>query len=241
MLQNRNYCLFGFIVSALLALAFTACDLFGKEEKYTVTFNSNGGSEVRSQTVARGGTVTRPADPATTEGGATLNRFRGWYLDNGTFERAFNFNSRITQDITLYADWGYRVGDTGPGTGRIFYRDDRGFEVPVDGSGDPQLQTYTAYYLEAAPRNSGNARWDEAANLAGSSSFGGRDDWYLPALGELQLLRDNKGIAGISISGIFWSSSQADDSKAWLVNLGNDQQTAADKGISVAVRAIRAF
>jgi uncharacterized repeat protein (TIGR02543 family) len=221
----------------LLFSVFVGSGVFA--QSYTVIFNSNGGSAVSGQTIARGGTVTRPEDPVTTRGGAALNRFRGWYLDNGTFERAFNFNSRITQDVTLYADWGYRVGDIGPGGGRIFYRDDNGFEIT--GSGSPQLQTGKAYYLEAAPRNSGNERWERAIQLCRSAAFGDKDDWYLPALEEMQLLRDNRSIAGISISGTFWSSSQADESKAWLMNFGNEQQTAADKSTSAAVRAIRAF
>jgi hypothetical protein len=59
----------------------------------TVTFNSNGGSAVPSQIINIGGTVTRPGDPATARGGATLNRFRGWYLDDGTFERAFKMKN----------------------------------------------------------------------------------------------------------------------------------------------------
>ena len=63
---------------------------------YTVTFNSNGGSAVASQTVASGGKATKPTNPTRT--GYT---FAGWLLNAKTY----NFNSAVTKDITLYAKW----------------------------------------------------------------------------------------------------------------------------------------
>jgi uncharacterized repeat protein (TIGR02543 family) len=116
---------------------------------YTVSFNSNGGTTVGSITnVAHGNTISAPTAPTTTAGGATLNLFRGWYTDNTTFTNAFNFSTTITTNITLYADWGYRPGDTGPGGGKIFYRLEAGFTHYAN-AGDSTGTT--AYYLEAAP------------------------------------------------------------------------------------------
>jgi uncharacterized repeat protein (TIGR02543 family) len=110
---------------------------------YTVTFNSNGGSTVNPISgVMHGTTITQPANPTTTAGGVTLNRFRGWYTDNGTFTNAFNFSTNITSNITLYADWGYRAGDTGPGGGIIFYRVPSGsFTVAASPAGTPAGRT----------------------------------------------------------------------------------------------------
>ena len=65
----------------------------------TVTFNSNGGSEVASETVNHGSTVTEPVDP--TKEGYT---FSGWYSDEELSE-VFNFETIITDDMTLYAKW----------------------------------------------------------------------------------------------------------------------------------------
>lgn len=67
--------------------------------KYTVTFNSNGGSAVASQTVKKNARVKRPTDP-TRSGYA----FDGWYTaaSGGT---QFNFNTAITSNLTLYAHW----------------------------------------------------------------------------------------------------------------------------------------
>ncbi len=66
---------------------------------HTVTFNSNGGSAVSSQTVNDNGTATQPADP--TKAGYTLG---GWYTDSD-LTTAFDFAALITADTTLYAKW----------------------------------------------------------------------------------------------------------------------------------------
>ena len=66
---------------------------------YTVTFNSNGGSEVPSQNVVAGEQAVEPAAP-TREGYS----FAGWYSDSALTE-SFNFGTAITGSITLYARW----------------------------------------------------------------------------------------------------------------------------------------
>lgn len=68
-------------------------------KKFTVTFDSNGGSQIESQTVIKGETVTKPNDP--TKDGYT---FDGWYTDE-TLENAYDFSEAVTGDITLYAKW----------------------------------------------------------------------------------------------------------------------------------------
>lgn len=67
--------------------------------KYTVTFETNDGSEVASQTVEHGSKVTKPADP--TREGYT---FTGWFTDEQLTE-AVDFNSAISGNVTLYAGW----------------------------------------------------------------------------------------------------------------------------------------
>lgn len=64
--------------------------------KYTVKFNSDGGSSVSKQTIESGKTATKPSDP--TKSGYT---FKGWYL-NGT---EYDFSSKVTKNITLTAKW----------------------------------------------------------------------------------------------------------------------------------------
>lgn len=69
-------------------------------KKFTVTFNSKGGSSVDTQTIVEGKTATKPTAP--TRKGYT---FKGWYTDDGVFVNKFNFTKPVTEDTTLYAKW----------------------------------------------------------------------------------------------------------------------------------------
>jgi len=67
---------------------------------YTVTFNSNGGSSVNTQTIDYGGTVIQPADPEKIE-----YTFVGWYKES-TFTNLWNFSvDTVSSDKILYAKW----------------------------------------------------------------------------------------------------------------------------------------
>ncbi len=66
---------------------------------YTVTFNSNGGSAVKAQTVKNGAKASKPASP--TKSGYT---FKGWYSDK-SLAKAYDFNSTVRSNLTLYAKW----------------------------------------------------------------------------------------------------------------------------------------
>lgn len=65
-------------------------------ESNTVTYNSDGGSEVAPMVARLNTPVTKPADP--TKDGYS---FAGWQLDG----KAFDFNTKIDKDITLTAAW----------------------------------------------------------------------------------------------------------------------------------------
>ena len=130
----------------------------------------------------------------------------------------------------------YKVGDTGPGGGTIFYYNANGFTVTGFG---------TCYYLEAAPLNTvTQKRWstatgnpfpiiDDAANtaaigagknntaliLAGdptapaalacvSYNGGGKNDWFLPSIDELLELYKSRNRLGLTASYRLWSSTQ---------------------------------
>ena len=72
-----------------------------KNMNFTVSFNTNGGSSVASQTVKNGQKATMPAAP-TKEG----NTFIGWYKDSA-FNNPYNFdNEVVTANTTLYAYFG---------------------------------------------------------------------------------------------------------------------------------------
>lgn len=65
-------------------------------KKYTVTFDSNGGSKVSSKEVTSGSKVSKPSNPI-----RTGYKFSGWTLNN----KAYDFNSKVTSNITLVAKW----------------------------------------------------------------------------------------------------------------------------------------
>lgn len=73
---------------------------FLKKIDYTITFDSNEGSDISPVTVINGRTVEKPADPI--RAGYT---FIGWYTDE-EFTVPFLFDSQpVTSDVTLYAYW----------------------------------------------------------------------------------------------------------------------------------------
>lgn len=67
--------------------------------KYTVSFDTDGGSTVESQTVVTGNKATKPAVNPTKKG----YNFIGWYTDN-TYTTEFDFEKAIiTDNTTIYA------------------------------------------------------------------------------------------------------------------------------------------
>ncbi len=96
--------IFAFL-ALLLGIILVACSentsnsTSTEAEKYTVTFYTNGGSSVATQTVKSGKTATEPATPS--RDGFT---FGGWYTDSA-LTSAFSFTTAITKDTTLYARW----------------------------------------------------------------------------------------------------------------------------------------
>ncbi|KAK3605099.1 hypothetical protein CHS0354_000766 [Potamilus streckersoni] len=72
--------------------------------EYTVTFNSNGGSQVASKKVAAGNKVTQPEDPTFGE-----QNFAGWYSDEELTSLFYFDNVIINKNITLYAKWAVRT------------------------------------------------------------------------------------------------------------------------------------
>lgn len=110
-----------FIGALLLLTSFslTSCDLLSDDSgsstpktsdttggstqdtttKYTVKFNTNGGSSVSSQKVEDGKAASKPSDP--TKKGYS---FVGWYSDEAC-NTAYDFTTAVTGNITIYAKW----------------------------------------------------------------------------------------------------------------------------------------
>ena len=99
------------IAAVVLALGFSSCkaDTDDGSTFYTVAFNSMGGTEVSSQRIESGNKATKPAAPTKQATETETYTFDNWYTstDGGTTlsDTAFDFDTAIEGDITLYAKW----------------------------------------------------------------------------------------------------------------------------------------
>lgn len=150
------------------------------EKKYTVTFNSNGGSEVKKQEVKKGSKATKPSNPI-----KDSYVFINWTLDG----KEYNFDTKITKNITLVANWGL-LGDVN-NDGVINGKDDTrlmrylsGWDVEIstivadvnsDGEIDDVdvavLRKYLARYFDKLPYDSGK-KYTITYNLNGGKLDG---------------------------------------------------------------------
>ena len=283
------------------------CTTDGKE---VINCGNNGCTETHGtvlEALKHEGTIQPFAATCTTAGNSALSgncvRYaQCGYVVTGTVTNALGHDHGTSGTGSLickrdHCDHQYAIGDTGPAGGIIFYVVDDGLTVQGYGSfGDNgYFAEYTAYYLEAAPANEPNSRWqaasdntlidgitiwlnataknaglagsigvgrkdtqtivnsaafaaltDTAAQRCASKDTGGKTDWFLPSLGELNEFYKLKGQVGVPQTGIpttgwFWSSAQASNISAWLQSFDNGNQLSNLKDYSGNVRAVRAF
>ena len=158
----------------------------------------------------------------------------------------------------------YKLGDTGPAGGLIFY--------------DKGVFSEGWRYLEAAPEGTDfTAKWgayrqnvagtgttvgsgkrntqlivdrlkqlgenDRAAQICTGLEINGFKDWFLPCKEELDFMYKNlkqKGLGGFG-NVWYWSSSQNSNGGAWVQYFSRGRQLSYRKNYSLSVRAIRAF
>jgi uncharacterized repeat protein (TIGR02543 family) len=214
----------GFFANSLVTDSFT---VYAQWFKPVVTFYSNGGSEIESQDINYGTTAAEPAVPVKT---GYNRKFDGWYTDAETLIDEWDFTNTVIANIELYAKWiPYEIGDTGPGGGKIFYRNEVGFTI----KGATVTANETGYYLEASPSDLGSFQWgasgDDITGLGTTIGDGKRNtqliipfnvqaketgraaqvcvgytnnaltDWFLPSKDELYQLFLNRAAAGITL------------------------------------------
>lgn len=109
------------VLGAIMVFGFASCNFSTDEQTetvtYTVTFNTIGGTEVAGQTIIQGNKATKPVNPTKTATATETFTFTDWYTstDGGATlsENAFDFDTEITSNITLYAKWCIFVKVTG--------------------------------------------------------------------------------------------------------------------------------
>lgn len=139
-----------------------------KPTEYTITFNSNEGSSVPSQTVKSGGKVTKPNNPTRVH-----YEFEGWY-SNGSL---YDFNTAVTSNITLIAKWRqadkYTVTfNTQGGTSisaQTVYKNDKVTMPSTNPS--KSYYTFTGWYLNGQPYNFDTKVTKNITLVAGWESF----------------------------------------------------------------------
>ncbi len=164
---------FFFAVLAIFGLvAFTACKKdepkkppVVETEKFSITFDTQGGGTIQSQTVEKGKNVVKPADPVR-EGYI----FKGWYKE-ATCTNEWNFaTDTVTKAITLYAKW-EKKANPAPTTYKVSFDSQEGSsvaQITVEENGkiekptDPTREDYTfkGWYKEDACTNEWNFATD---------------------------------------------------------------------------------
>ena len=161
----------------------------------------------------------------------------------------------------------YKVGATGPGGGFIFFVDYfdqyRGFTyleaAPTDASGSSAWCNDDTNSIAGAAGDAakavGRGRANTVAMLGGCSSGAaikansyiapnGKDDWFLPSLGEAMLMYTNllqAGVGGVALD-YYWSSTEDSGGSAWHQDFFHGGQYYLSKNSTTPrVRAVRAF
>lgn len=167
---------------------------------YTVTFDSNGGSEVAATSADFGALLDNPGDPSQ----ADFN-FVGWYANAELTGTAWDFASDTmpASDLTLYAKWeavveatpGFPVPSTSPGTEFDFAGGSwRILATDMDNDSSNGLQALVikvealplpGEFIESTPRNdyyfdpvTGSNGYEDSRNPAIGGIGGVIDSWY---------------------------------------------------------------
>ena len=235
--------------------------------------DATGAPTVSTLNVTAGGTFPNGATITVPTTGAHAGEIQVWYEAEGTTVGS----TELLIDIAGYyelassgsstPEFSYKIGDTGPGGGHIFFVDYNdqyaGFNyleaAPVACEPSPKSWSSTNAAVTAARGwaaravGSGQANTtailavhtsdtdeNNAAKYADSSNCGSKDDWFLGSLGEMELMYDNlQGVGSFSYDN-YWSSSEYNDATAWSQNFRYGDQTNTTKP-GASVRPVRAF
>lgn len=170
--------------------------------------------------------------------------------------------------VPLPPTFGYKIGDTGPGGGIIFFVDyndqfpsfDYLEAAPVDlgpivwcDNTNTSIPTISAWAANAVGAGQANTTAMLGVCISGAAvladnyiSNNGTSDWFLPSEGELMMMYTNLRQAGRGAFSYnaYWSSTQysADDTiYAWYQTFLNGFQALNNMAAEFSVRPVRAF
>jgi len=235
--------------------------------------DATGAPTVSTLNVTAGGTFPNGATITVPTTGAHAGEIQVWYEAEGTTVGS----TELLIDIAGYyelassgsstPEFSYKIGDTGPGGGHIFFVDYNdqyaGFNyleaAPVScevqktwSSANTVVTAAGGWAARAVGQGKVNTNailavfttdtaLNNAAKYADESNCGSKDDWFLGSLGEMKLMYDNlQGVGGFS-SGYYWSSSEFVGATAWFQIFYNGVQSNDFKSDAYYVRPVRAF
>ena len=184
----------------------------------------------------------------------------------GVILKACGGNNSISEDLPVdVAEVIYKVGDyydDGVKQGVVFTVEDGGRHGKIISLDETTLSWCAMHYEHFQDMGLSNdtngkintdiimARKDSDNYPAFEWCRAKGEEWYLPSIGELKLLYDvmdevNKTLHDKSKilldSGIYWSSTELDKFRAWLVYMNDGYALANRKVSSLCVRAVSAF
>ena len=136
------------VESALLEGNVTTADKI-KPANPTVTFDFDNGTETEAKPVENGNTIPKPTTAPTKKGYI----FAGWYTkdESGKWaDKAFNFDTPIMDDMTLYARWGVEATPIGPATRLYPIAIDYGTAYDAEGNPITKAAAGKTVYVEAS-------------------------------------------------------------------------------------------
>ncbi len=211
--------------------------------------DATGAPTVSTLNVTAGGTFPNGATITVPTTGPHAGEIQVWYEAEYTTVGS----TELLIDIAGYyelassgsstPEFSYKIGDTGPGGGHIFFVDYNdqyaGFNyleaAPLgceselgwspgalaviaargwSASAVGQGQTNTTAIVAV---NTSDTASNNAAKYADSLNCGSKTDWFLGSIGEMSLMYTNlrqSGVGGFS-TGNYWSSTEKGDSQAW--------------------------
>ncbi len=154
----------------------------------------------------------------------------------------------------------YAVGDVGPAGGFVFYIDpedsSHGLEAAPSDVGGYKSWGCTSTDVVGADETAVGTGKQNTADLvaaigctafaavsANDYSINGFDDWFLPSLGELNLIQQNLHLVGLGgfENTAYWSSSEFRVFHGWKQNFNDSTQALKPKNEILPVRPVRAF
>ena len=191
--HNGEYNFDNIMVGASSEIAFS----IGNSGDASLTIETINGNRVNlSENIGNAFIITMQPSTAVSAGGTTsfTIRFNPPRMDNFIATVHIKSNSRDDSDFSFRIRGigrGYNIGETGPAGGLIFFAQGNQFK---------EVGNYI-----------GTGTWATANSAISSYSLGGFNDWYLPEIGDLDLIYKNiflEDLGEFFEDDYFWSSTE---------------------------------